>query len=826
MSLHDPRLDRCGCCEPPAPGTPQTVANRPALDAVAYRVGTYASVRQSMLHLIPGLADELAGQARLSTPPLRRWTSREADDYGMALLDCWAVVADILTFYQERYANEAWLRTARRRASIRRLAALVGHRLDPGAAAATYLAYTLEDAARVRVPAGAQSQSVPKADDEIPQKFETAEALEAAAARNRLTLYPTPRPQQPPVAAAGEASTLTGDSPVPPADTRVIAFTDGGLTAEVRTVDEVTTRAGRPVLAWAQAWGHDAERAFVLRRRLRLFGHAAPARHVVSAPHEGSSQFLTWSTQETSFAHDGAELELAGTVDDLDAGTRLLVDTGDEVRLARVTAVATDTATVGPESGPATVVEVDTAVSGDRRRTVIYELGDAFDLEAWELPDGPIPPGSELCLTADEAAAVDEGRLLLIDDDTGAPLLARVAAVAAEAHSGGALTTLTLENPAGAGVPIDRDLDPATAHAHGNVVGASHGETVAEETLGDGDAAAARQAFELAKQPVTHLADPTAPGGLESSVEISVDGVRWQRRERLYGAGPRDRVYALEVDDEQAMTVRFGDGRVGARLPTGRDNVAATYRVGLGAAGAVDAGQITTALDRPKGVDAVTNPLPATGGVDPESLADARARAPAGVRTFDRAVSLSDFADLAREYPGVAKALAVWVWDGQERVVHLTLGGHDGQALGTALGDVRAFLDQRRDTTRGLRIDEYQPVPVTVEVAVEVAADHARDDVAAAVRDALAGRLAYPRQRFGQDVHRSEVYAAAHEVDGVVAAYVAVLDRRDAEPATARAHLPIATTRADPGGGTVHPAELAVLADAADLAVTATGGIT
>ncbi len=825
MSLHDPRLDRCGCCEPPSPGTPLTVTNRPALDAVAYRVGTYASVRESMLQLIPGLADALAAEAGLSTPPLRRWTSRESDDYGMALLDCWAIVADILTFYQERYANEAWLRTARRRASVRRLAGLVGHRLDPGAAAATYLAYALDDAARVTVPAGAQSQSVPDGEDETPQKFETAEALEAAAARNRLTVYPPPQPQQPPVTAGRSASTLAEGSPVPAEGDRVIAFTHGGSVAEVRAVEEVTTRAQRPVLAWAQPWGHDAERAFVAGRRLRLAGHAAPIRHVVSEPHGGGSQFLDWSAEETDFAHDGAELELAGTVDDLEAGARLLVDSGGEVRLARVTAVVSDTVTVGPESGPATVATLDTAVSGDRRRTVVYELGPELALADWRLPDGPIPAGSELGLIAADADALDEGRLLLVDDDAGAPLLARVSAVAAEGHSGGALATVTLANPVGVGAPIDRDLDAGSAHVLGNVVAASHGETVAAETLGDGDASAARQAFELAKQPVTHLADPGAPGGLDSSVEIRVDGVRWQRRERLYGAGPRDRVYATEVDDEQTMTVRFGDGRVGARLPTGRDNIGATYRVGLGTAGAVDAGQITTALDRPRGVDAVTNPLPATGGVDPERVDDARARAPAGVRTFDRAVSLADFADLAREYPGVAKALAVWVWDGEERVVHLTLGGQDGHTLGTALGDVRAFLDGRRDTTRGLRLDEFRPAPVAVEVTVEVADDHPRDDVAVAVRDALDDLLAYPRQRFGQDVHRSEVYATAHDVNGVVAAYVEVLDRRDADPAQARARLPVASTRADPAGGEVRPAELAVLEDAADLRITATGGL-
>jgi len=90
----------CGCCEPLASLTPLQVENRPALSAIAYRIGTYASFRESMLEEI------------VRTPELAPLTTRRDDDYTVTILDLWAAVADVLTFYQERYANEAFLRTA------------------------------------------------------------------------------------------------------------------------------------------------------------------------------------------------------------------------------------------------------------------------------------------------------------------------------------------------------------------------------------------------------------------------------------------------------------------------------------------------------------------------------------------------------------------------------------------------------------------------------------------------------------------------------------------------------------------------------------------
>src|SRR5262249_36629350 len=129
-------LNDCECCTGLATQTPAEVANRPGLSAIAYRVGIHSQFKHSLLAQLS--TGKLSALAQLQT--------RADDDFSIALLDAWATVADVLTFYQERIANESYLRTATERRSLLELARLIGYELRPGVAASTYLAFTLEDA--------------------------------------------------------------------------------------------------------------------------------------------------------------------------------------------------------------------------------------------------------------------------------------------------------------------------------------------------------------------------------------------------------------------------------------------------------------------------------------------------------------------------------------------------------------------------------------------------------------------------------------------------------------------------------------------------------
>src|SRR5580698_2994851 len=171
MSCNGSQNCTCGCCSGISVETPQGESNLPGLSAIAYRTGTWASFKESIL-------------ARLSSsdyPALNALKTRDDDDFTIALLDATSVMLDILTFYQERLANESYLRTATQLSSLTQLSQLIGYQPSPGVSASTYLAFTLRAAtglpanfttAAITIPAGTQVQSVP-AQGQTPQSFQT-----------------------------------------------------------------------------------------------------------------------------------------------------------------------------------------------------------------------------------------------------------------------------------------------------------------------------------------------------------------------------------------------------------------------------------------------------------------------------------------------------------------------------------------------------------------------------------------------------------------------------------------------------------------------------
>ena len=191
MSAGDlPDLNPCGCCaETPAAPVIDNPRGQPAL---AFRIGTHATFLARMKERLARQTvppEPLAAPGEAVSRPLLQLTTRSADDPAIALLDAWAAAADVLTFYQERIANEGFLRTATERRSVLELAREIGYELSPGVAASTWLAFTVETAPgspRVAaVPTGTRVQSVPPQGKQ-PQTFETIEDLTAKVEWNDL----------------------------------------------------------------------------------------------------------------------------------------------------------------------------------------------------------------------------------------------------------------------------------------------------------------------------------------------------------------------------------------------------------------------------------------------------------------------------------------------------------------------------------------------------------------------------------------------------------------------------------------------------------------
>jgi predicted phage baseplate assembly protein len=224
-------LTDCGCCSGLQAETPQSVVNRPGLSALAYRVGVHAQFRASMLaQLSTAVPTTVDPKIRKDDDIFLR--TREDDDFSIALIDSWAALLDVLSFYQERIANESYFRTAVERRSLLELARLIGYELRPGVSATADLAFTLQTAPgtpeQVSIEIGTKVQSVP-GPNELPQTFETVESIIARPEWNAIRPRQTKRHEiagtEDPLVFAGIATNLkAGDGLlITPDDTSVQA---------------------------------------------------------------------------------------------------------------------------------------------------------------------------------------------------------------------------------------------------------------------------------------------------------------------------------------------------------------------------------------------------------------------------------------------------------------------------------------------------------------------------------------------------------------------------------------------------------------------------
>jgi len=789
-----PALDDCGCCEGISRETPVETTNRAGQSRIAYRVGTHARFKSSML-------------AALSSPAaLDGLKTRADDDPSIALLDGVATVLDVLSFYNERIANEGYLRTATERRSVLELARAIGYELNPGVAASTYLAFTMEEAvgapASATIAIGTKAQSIP-AQDEKPQTFETVAAAEARPIWNRL------RPR------------LTGPVPFKTGDTSIyLAQTDANVKAgdvlvflgnarrnnpSSRVYDvcrvtavEVQPKQARTLVSWAPALAHGplaGGEVFVMRTRAAVFGHnAQPWEALPVALRIGEVDPNDWSVVKGAYADDRdiwAEKEFdsgTGTID-LDAvydrivtsaadGSRdswaVLTGVGDTPgfslsRLFRITSAGERSVTRFNLAGKATRIGIE----GDGIEDFSPRTATVFaQSEALAVAEAPIttPLARNDWLLSAHVDGLKKGQWIAITeqhlDDAGKPVgeaLSEVVQIDLVSVVDG-LTQLTFARD------LDHDYDREWTTLNANVAPATHGET-RTEVLGSGDASKPMQQFVLKQKPITYVAS-SAASGATSTLAIRVNDVLWEEAPWHFGEKPDRALFVARLDDDGAVRVTFGDGERGRRLPTGVENVAATYRVGTGQEGMVAARQISLLASRPLGVREVINPTAPDGAEDPEKIEDARENAPFTVLTLDRIVSLSDFEDFARAFGGIAKARATWLWDREQRIVHLTLAAPYGEPvdpLGKTASDLRDAIDLRRHARIPLRLDTYTELRFALNANLRLDPRYVRDTVRAAVVAALVDTFSFARQQFAEPLSASRVIATMQAVAGVVA---------------------------------------------------------
>jgi predicted phage baseplate assembly protein len=255
----------------------------------------------------------------------------------------------------------------------------------------------------------------------------------------------------------------------------------------------------------------------------------------------------------------------------------------------------------------------------------------------------------------------------------------------------------------------------------------------------------------------------------------------WLPRRDLLASGPRDRHVTAETDDDGVLSLRFGDGRCG-RAPTPGSKLSAVYRVGNGRAGNAGREAVNRVAARGGGLDGIVtrvrNPLPATGGTDPEPVAEVRLAAPrAPFRTLLRAVTAEDYATLAAQRPGVQRAAAALRWTGSWYEADVALDPD-----GTTAPSARLLEDVRADLYRYRRIGHDVVTRPALLVPLDLALDVLVDPhhVTAHVRGALLRRLLPGRRpdgrtgffdpsalTFGTPVRASALVARCMDAPGV-----------------------------------------------------------
>jgi hypothetical protein len=845
--------------------------------------------------------------ARLSSadyPALAALRTRDDDDFSIAFLDATAVVLDVLTFYQERLANENYLRTATQLYSLTQLGQLIGYQPSPGVSASTYLAFTITAATglptdptttAVTIPAGTQVQSVP-AQGQAPQSYQTSANILAKADWNALpvqTGYPwEPHSKDTSINLAGTSTQLQ------PGDAFLIVGDDRSQHPErwdVRLVSSVQTDSvnQRTLVTWSEGLGgrgggpaKQNPKFYALRQRASLFGYNAMNPLLLAARTLRTLQHAGLVTTNPSPDWDFAKSGLANeSLVDLDAVYSKLVTGGWLVLIhpdadtsrspsgfvslylldsvtsiarsdygisAKITRIMTDTDANLPEYYCETratsiltqsemlaiaeqpldhplygtfldleVLRPDltgaTAVSitgrsqkitvnlppdatplnfvpdDDPTSTVTLAEGETLTLlQPPDLfnPDGSIPhwrtSSAKFTLSVSDAngrtgtVSTTLSNFALTLSTTKDPVVQEAALVSSVSlvTTPFAHTRILLQNP------LLNCYDRTLTTVNANVGAATAGGPVTE-LLGSGAAATPNQRFTLKQTPLTYV-QATTPTGSLSTLQVTANGVAWKAVPTLYNQAPNAQVFTTLNLPGGGAQVQFGDSVEGSTLPTGQSNIQASYRTGIGAAGNVAAGAITTLIDRPLGVSGVNNPTPATGGQDPQSINDIRANAPLSVLTLGRAVSITDYQNFAAAFAGIAKAYAIWIPNGADRGVFLTVAASSGAALppgNLTLANLVAALQNYSNPNVAIYGQSFLETTFGLSADLRYDPAYSAPAVQAFVLQLLQNTYTFASRSFGEGVSGDEVAALIQGVPGIVAVNVKKLDIIATSPA-------------------------------------------
>ncbi len=274
----------------------------------------------------------------------------------------------------------------------------------------------------------------------------------------------------------------------------------------------------------------------------------------------------------------------------------------------------------------------------------------------------------------------------------------------------------------------------------------------------------------------------------EISLEGTFEGATnlWNPEQDLLENTESDRVFVVEIESDGTATLRFGtpidpnsaSEPTNGMVPESGTTFVANYRIGNGSAGNVGAGSLSRLAAGDARILTCTNPLPASGGTDPETNDQIRRRAPQAFLAQERSVTMADYEAIAETNPQVEQAVASLRWTGSWYSVFIAAEPRGGGNLTPALQKtLESNLERYRLAGRDLKLESPQYLSLQITLQVCVDPNYFQADVERALLQVLGNQilpngqkgLFYPDNfTFGQTVYLSPVYAAARSVAGVV----------------------------------------------------------
>jgi len=781
---------------------PQTISNLPGLSAISYRVGDYFAFREALLRSCPGETE------------LANWRPGAQGDLAVQMVEWWAYLADILTFYNERIANEDYLQTAMLPQSVQGLVRLLGYRPRPGIGATGILAALLSGTKSITLPRGFQIQSKP-GPGEQPQVFELS-ASTVVSAPDTVSADPVSSNW----IGAGSSSSvwLKGTVSGINIDDQLLVLPrgwsgdpDNHAIVTVKSVAQVKDPRGA------------TDTQVVFNESISALGNDSVADYRLLK--SGQSSHVWQYPAKTVPVIAANTIDLAAITRGINVGDPVLIEIGGNNYLCSVNSYTEAIWFANPDGGdpndapvgspplipipiPHTrigfVPSLPSSVTnprvepGERATTlVVYAWRDVGTLIA--IPSTNLS-GTQISLLTPlpQSLLPLANEDVLISDSNGNGIEA-----AASSSDG---STVSLASPNG---PSDSTWTStltslklvAPLSVLFDLLDVTRGKTVSQEILGSGDATIATgQEFVLQKSPLTYLqsANSTSGSDYESTLQVWVDGIEWQEVPSFYNRGPNDQIFVTSEDDQNMTHVKFGDGVNGSRLPSGINNVVATYRTGSGAQ-SPDPASLTVILKSWPGLKAIVNPVQAGGGADPDSPANIKTDAPQSVLTFGRAISADDYEVTAAQAPGVARASVYWSWDPtQQRNMVKVYVGDDQNAVASAT----AALSGASDPNRPVNVILATQISITLNLTLVIDAKYLPNDVVTAATAALIdpekGLFGSNVVQIGASFFQSQIYQACMNVDGVVAVHSFTISGVAGQACSA---CPNCDYRFDPGEG-------------------------